>query len=104
MKVDTVAAELRKRLEETSDESQIRKLCRYFAAVPGGGPIATLARIVATRPRFFGFVKGFAPETRAEAVRALLKAGGKEAEAAVAEALSDARVKELLKNELAPAP
>ena len=104
MKVEAVAAELRKRLEETSDESQMRKLCRYFAAVPGGGPVATLARIVATRPRFFGIVKGLSPETRAEAVRALLKAGGKEAEAAVTDALTDPRVKELLKNELAPAP
>ncbi len=101
LKVEAVAPELRRRLEETSDESQMRKLCRYFAALPGLGPVPTLVRIVSSRPRFFGLVKGFAPETRAEAVRVLAKAGGKEAEAAVAEALADPRVKELLKDVVA---
>lgn len=102
MKVDAVGPELRKRLEEAVDESQIRKLCRYFAAMPAGSPVPALARVVASKPKFFGFVKGFAPETRAEAARALAKAPGKEAEAALAAALADPKVKALL-NDGAPA-
>lgn len=100
MGVDSVAADLRKLLEAAEDESFMRKLCRYFAALPSGSPVTALARIAAHRPRFFGFVKGYAAETRAEAVRALLRAGGKEAETAVAAALADAKVKDLLKDDL----
>jgi hypothetical protein len=103
LKVDVVASELRKRLEETTDESQIRKLCRYFATMPAATPVAALAKVLSSRPKFFGLVKGYSPETRAEAARALAKAGGKDAEAALATALADPKLKALLDAETAPA-
>ncbi|HEX7899312.1 MAG TPA: hypothetical protein VF950_16215, partial [Planctomycetota bacterium] len=96
LKVDVVNIDLRKRLEEAVDESHIRKLCRYFTAMPAGSPVAALSRILSSRPKFFGLVKGYSPETRAEAARALAKAGGKDAEAALAAALADPKIKAIL--------
>jgi diguanylate cyclase (GGDEF)-like protein len=71
LKIDQVSADVGRLLEGAQDEGLIRTCCRYFAAVPNPTAVPLLSRIAARRPRFFGLVKGYSQETRAEAARAL---------------------------------
>src|SRR5579859_4819057 len=71
LKIVHVSADVGLLLEGAKDERLIRLCCRYFAAVPNPSATPHLERIVARKPRFFGLVKGYAQETRAEAARAL---------------------------------
>jgi hypothetical protein len=97
-RVDQVAADVAGLLEKAEDEHLIRVLCRYFAEVPNPAVAPVLVRIIAARPKLFGLVKGFAAETRAEAVRALSKIKSKEAEEAVGQALSDPKLRDFLED------
>jgi diguanylate cyclase (GGDEF)-like protein len=97
-RVDQVAADVAGLLEKAEDEHLIRVLCRYFAEVPNPAVAPVLVRIFGARPKLFGLVKGFAAETRAEAVRALSKIKSKEAEETVGQALSDPRLRDFLKD------
>lgn len=76
LKVGHVSADVGRLLEAAKDERLIRLCCRYFAEIPNSSAAPLLARVVAHRPRFFGWVKGYSEETRAEAARALERASG----------------------------
>jgi len=97
-RVEQVAAEAARLLGDAEDEHLIRVLCRYFLAVPNPAVAPVLARIVSARPRLFGILKGLSAQTRAEAARALAGIRTKEAEEAVARALADPALRELLKD------
>jgi hypothetical protein len=71
LKIAHVSADVGLLLEGAKDERLIRLCCRYFASVPNPSATPLLERIVARKPRFFGLVKGYAEETRAEAAKAL---------------------------------
>src|SRR5205814_6391220 len=72
LKIAHVSADVGLLLEGAKDERLIRLCCRYFASVPNPSATPLLERIVAQRPRFFGLVKGYAEDTRAEAAKALV--------------------------------
>lgn len=97
-RVDQVAADVAGLLEKADDEHLIRVLCRYFAEVPNPAVAPLLVRIAGSRPKLFGLVKGFAAETRAEAVKALARIKTKEAEEAVGQALGDSKLRDHLKD------
>jgi hypothetical protein len=85
LKIVHVSADIGLLLEAAKDERLIRLCCRYFASVPNPSATPLLERIVARRPRFFGLVKGYAEDTRAEAAKALSSGPGSAPEAAFLE-------------------
>lgn len=85
LKIVHVSADIGLLLEGAKDERLIRLCCRYFASVPNPSATPLLERIVARRPRFFGLVKGYAEETRAEAAKALGSGAGNAAQVALEE-------------------
>jgi len=95
MKLEGVKAEIGRILEATQEERLMVLCAGYFREVPNSVVVPVLTRITQMRPRMFGFVKGYAVETRAAAVLALAAQGGKQAEEAVSSAISDPKVRAL---------
>jgi hypothetical protein len=96
MKLEQASAEIGRLLEAALDERLMALCSRYFEAVPNPAVVPLLARIAEKRPRWFGFVKGYAAETRAAAVRALLQHKTRQAEEAAKVAEKDTRVRQLI--------
>ncbi|MBI2932320.1 MAG: diguanylate cyclase [Planctomycetes bacterium] len=95
MKLTEVSAEIGRILEETEDEEQLVRCCKYFAGAPNMAVVPTLVEIARMRPRLFGLVKGYRAETRAAAVLALAAQGTPQAQEAIEKAVADPEVRAL---------
>ncbi len=97
MRLGEVAADLARLLQSTTDERLMAACSDYFAEAPSAVAVPILMKIAARRPRWFGLVKGYAPQTRAAAVRALQRQGSKQAEEAAHQAEHDPAVRALVR-------